>query len=370
MLFKIKFKLEISIKGYKFAVVEIMTKEEVYIKRCISLAKKGLKSTAPNPMVGCVIVHNNKIIGEGYHIKYGEAHAEVNAIEQVKEKELLSKSTLYVSLEPCVHFGKTPPCCNLIIEKKIPKVVIACVDPFDEVSGKGIERLENAGIEVVLGVLEKEALELNKRFFTFHKNKRPYIILKWAQTLDGFIDLDRNNNSKREVNWITTPKTKQLTDTWRSEEDAILVGKNTILNDNPKLTVRTILGKNPIRLIIDKNLELPKTSNIFNSKAQTIVFNSKINNEINNIKYVKIDSKKILNDILKWLYLNNIQSVLVEGGAYTLQQFIDENKWDEARIYIGNKFFNKGINAPVVSKKNCTTYNYNNDKIIFIRNTK
>ena len=344
-----------------------MTKDELYIKRCIDLAKKGLKSVAPNPMVGCVIVLDNKIIGEGYHIKYGEAHAEVNAIQQVKDKTLLERATLYVSLEPCTHFGKTPPCCDLILKYNIPHVVIGCIDPFDKVAGKGVEKLRKNGVKVDVGILEKEALKLNKRFFTFHQNKRPYVILKWAETQDGFIDRVRIDK-KGEVNWITSPKTKQLTDTWRSEEMAILVGKNTVLNDNPNLTVRTILGKSPVRLIIDKNNELPSHSLIFDKKQKTVVFNALKNTTSKNLEFVQLPFKNTLTEIFEWLHRQNILSLFVEGGAYTIQQFIDQNVWDEARIYRGNTFFNEGVKSPKINVASNNFETYGEDSITSLEN--
>lgn len=344
-----------------------MTTNELYMKRCFDLAQKGLKSVAPNPMVGCVIVANGKIIGEGYHIKYGKAHAEVNAINQVKDKTLLKKATLYVSLEPCTHFGKTPPCSDLIIKYQIPNVIIGCIDPFAAVAGKGVERLRKSGVNVKVGVLEQQALALNKRFFTFHEKKRPYIILKWAETQDGFIDVIRTNETPK-INWITSPKTKQLTDTWRSQEMAILVGKNTVLNDNPKLTVRTILGKSPIRLIIDKENELSKSLNIFDQSQKTVVFNSVISQNKNNLEFVKIPFKDSVKEILDWLYTQEILSVLVEGGAYTIQQFIDNGFWDEARIYKGEVYFNEGIKSPLLNKKKQQLEYYGNDQINLLNN--
>lgn len=345
----------------------MMSKDEIYMQRCIDLAKKGLKSVAPNPMVGCVIVNDGEIIAEGYHVKYGEAHAEVNAINQVKNAELFKEATLYVSLEPCAHYGKTPPCSNLIIEKGITNVVIGCIDPFAEVAGKGIERMRNAGIKVSVGVLEKETLQINKRFFTFHEKQRPYVVLKWAQTLDGYIDVKREGNEPQ-INWITQPQTKQLTDTWRSQEMAILVGKNTVLNDNPRLTVRTILGKSPLRLVIDKNAELSLSYAVFNTDAQTVVFNAKVDRQERNIRFVKIDFTNALDKILDWLYQENIQSVLVEGGAFTLQQFIDEDKWDEARIYTGSNYFNEGIKAPQLKINEFEKAYYGEDQITIVAN--
>ncbi len=341
--------------------------ETKYMQRCLDLAQKGFKSVAPNPMVGCVIVSNGKIIGEGFHIKYGEAHAEVNAINNVKDKALLKNATLYVSLEPCAHFGKTPPCSDLIIKHQIPNVVIACVDPYAEVAGKGIEKLRSKGISVEVGCLEKEALELNKRFFTFHDKMRPYIVLKWAETQDGFIDLIRTSN-KTQVNWITQAQTKQLTDTWRTEEAAILVGKNTVLKDNPRLTVRTILGRNPIRLVIDKNNELNQSFSIFDNSVKTIVFNEKVNSHNEQTFQVKIPFKNTLNELLDWLFQNNIQSVIVEGGAFTLQQFIDQNLWDEARVYRGISFFNQGVLAPTIQVTHSENTSFGLDQLTVQKN--
>ena len=276
-----------------------MTGEEKYMFKCLALAKNGLKEVSPNPMVGCVIVHQNKIIGEGYHQKYGEAHAEVNAINSVENKALLKESTLYVNLEPCAHYGKTPPCADLIIKHKIPKVVIGCMDSFGEVSGKGIENLKEAGTEVTVGVLQKESLRLNKRFFTFQNKNRPHIILKWAETKDGFIDVDRSDFKGTVDNWITSNDSKILVHKWRSEEEAIMIGTNTALNDNPHLTVREIEGKNPIRVILDLNLRLPNDLNVFDKSTPTLVFNHKKDALEHNLEFIKIDeSNNILSQIL------------------------------------------------------------------------
>lgn len=324
-----------------------MMPAETYMLRCLQLAKKGIRKVYPNPMVGCVIVHNNSIIGEGYHKNYGNAHAEVNAIKSVKDKSLLANSTLYVSLEPCAHFGKTPPCADLIIQHQIPHVVIGCIDTYAEVAGKGIERLRKAGIKVTLGVLEKECLAINKRFFTFHHNKRPYIILKWAETKDGFIDIDRQHNSQLD-NWITSASSKKLVHKWRSEEHAIMIGTNTALNDNPSLTVREWKGKNPIRVVLDLSLRLPNNLSVFNEEALTVVFNSKKSDVIKNITYIKIEpSKNMLTQCVGELYKLQITSVIIEGGTQLLQEFIDANLWDEAKVFIGNKTFEKGLKAPV-----------------------
>ena len=349
------------------------------MKQCLSLAKQGMGNVAPNPMVGCVIVHNNKIIGQGYHEKFGEAHAEVNAINSVKDKTLLKESTLYVSLEPCAHFGKTPPCSNLIIEHKIPNVFIGCIDSFSEVSGKGIEKMEAEGINVTSGILEKESLELNKRFFTFHNKKRPYIILKWAQTLDGFMDVDRTNITNPTVilsqskekkvnlnvdNWITNPQSKKLVHQWRSEEQAIMVGTNTAFNDNPELTVREVEGKNPLRIVLDLNLRLPNHLHLFDQSTPTLVINYSKNSILENIEYVKIDThQNLTNQILEVLYNRNILSVIIEGGNLLLNTFINNNQWDEARIFTGKKEFIKGLKSPQLNHPISSTENINEDRL-------
>ncbi len=317
------------------------------MKKCLELAKKGMGYVSPNPMVGCVIVFNDEIIGEGYHQEYGKDHAEVNAIENVKDKSLLKKSTLYVNLEPCVHFGKTPPCTNLIIESKIPKVVIGCADSYSEVSGKGIKKMQNRGIEIIVGVLGKESRELNKRFFTFHEKKRPYIILKWAESKDGFMaPLNQNKPF-----WMTSSESKKLVHKWRAEEEAILIGRITAKKDNPSLTVREVAGSNPIRIIIDKNLTLSGDLNLFNSDAKTIIFNSLKSEENGTNQFIKIDFNYLIEKILKELHKQNIQSVKIEGGSITLQSFIDSNIWDEARIFTANKLFSQGLKTPIIEGK-------------------
>jgi len=307
---------------------------EKYIKRCIELAKNGLGTTYPNPLVGSVIVYNNEIIGEGWHQKAGEAHAEVNAIHSVKDKSLLSKSTIYVSLEPCSHFGKTPPCCDLIIANNIPNVVIGTIDPFAKVAGNGIKKLLEAGKKVTIGILEEECNELNKRFFTFHTKKRPYIILKWAESPDGFIA--PLTKEKKEPVWITNEFSRQLVHKWRSEEQAILVGTNTVLEGNPTHTVRDWTGNNSIRIVLDQNNRISKESPIFDNQAKTILLTAK------EIDY----STEIGIQIMDFLFKNEIQSVIIEGGRQTLQTFIDANLWDEARIFKGAISFKKGIKAP------------------------
>jgi len=337
------------------------------MQRCLELAEKGLGSVAPNPMVGCVIVHNNVIIGGGYHQKYGEAHAEVNAIASVVNKSLLAESTVYVNLEPCSHHGKTPPCCDLLIAHKVKRVVVACLDTNPLVAGKGIAKLRNAGIEVFTGVLEKEARELNKRFFTYHEKKRPYIILKWAQTKDGFIS--KLPPFIREENWITNNESKKLVHTWRAQEQAILVGTTTALLDSPALTVRLTEGKSPIRILIDKELKVPFINPIFSDVAETIVITEKKEVSVNNVTYHQIDfTKDIVSQILNYLYDKKIISIIVEGGAHTLQSFIDKGLWDEARIFTGNKYFQSGIKAPVINKNESNSQMIGDDELsIFIR---
>ena len=321
-----------------------MQNGEIFIKRCIELASKAMGCVSPNPMVGSVIVYEGKIIGEGYHKNYGNSHAEVNAIASVKDKSLLQKSTLYVNLEPCAHFGKTPPCSNLIIENKIPKVVIGCVDTFSEVSGKGIAKMQKEGIKVVVGVLEKQSRELNKRFFTFHEKKRPYIILKWAESKDGFIA----PKNQTEAFWMTSSASKKIVHKWRAEEDAILVGRITAEKDNPSLNVREVKGDNPIRIVIDRDLKLSSDLNLFNSETETLIFNSVKTKEIDSNNFIKIDFNNLIESILQELYKQNIQSVIIEGGSKTLQSFIDANMWDEARIFTANKTLTDGVKAPTI----------------------
>ena len=334
------------------------------MKRCIELASKAMGSVSPNPMVGCVIVYEGNIIGEGYHEKYGKAHAEVNAIASVKDKSLLAKSTLYVNLEPCAHFGKTPPCSNLIVEHKIPKVVIGCVDTFSEVSGKGIEKMQKAGIEVVVGVLEKGSRELNKKFFTFHEKKRPYIVLKWAESQDGFI-APKNQIAPF---WMTSSESKKLVHQWRSEEDAILVGRITAEKDNPSLTTREVVGKNPIRIVTDKELKLSKELNLYNNEAQTLIFNNIKSEKIDSNNFIKINFNNLIESILQELYKQKIQSIIIEGGSRTLQSFIDANMWDEARIFTANKILIDGIKSPTIKGKIVTETEIGGDKLEIIIN--
>jgi diaminohydroxyphosphoribosylaminopyrimidine deaminase / 5-amino-6-(5-phosphoribosylamino)uracil reductase len=389
LLFSKDSKQNLKNKKHYFCKVKV---HEKYMSRCIELAKNGLGTTYPNPMVGSVIVCEGKIIGEGWHKKSGEPHAEVNAVNSVKDKSLLEKSTIYVSLEPCSHFGKTPPCCDLIIKNEIPNVVIGTVDPNIKVAGNGIKKLIKAG-KVTVGILETECIELNKRFFTFHEKKRPYVILKWAESQDGYIapstlqpfdklkaglaqtrgkaELNEVNDiKKRKPVWITNEFSRQLVHKWRSEEQAILVGTNTVIDDNPKLDVRDWIGNNPIRIVLDQNNRIPQDSHIFDNRAKTIIF-SQLANATNgeNTTFEVIDFKQNLaQQILKALYKNQIQSVIIEGGRQTLQTFIDENLWDEARIFIGTSCFGNGTKAPILALEKTEKHLIGNDTLLISRN--
>ena len=345
-----------------------MTKDEKYIARCIQLAKNACCNAAPNPMVGAVIVHNGIIIGEGYHIRCGEPHAEVNAIRSVKNESLLKEATIYVSLEPCSHYGKTPPCADLIIEKGIPEVVIGCMDPFSMVAGRGIEKLRKAGIKVTVGVLEKECQELIRRFITFNTQKRPYITLKWAESADGFIDKNREGGSPV---LLSTPLTSMVVHKRRAEHDAILVGRRTALLDNPSLTTRNWFGKDPIRLVIDKDLTLPKDLCLFDGKIRTIIFTQKVSAENHpSVEYIRLDfTQNILPQIMEVLYNLKVQSLLVEGGSILLQSFIDEDLWDEAYIETSPIYLNEGIRAPKIDEKHKhSTYNYFGRDVLHFKN--
>ncbi len=337
------------------------------MKRCLELAQSGLGHVAPNPMVGCVLVHDGKIISEGYHERYGSPHAEPNAIAGVSD-ELLKKCTLYVTLEPCAHYGKTPPCADLIISKGIKRVVVGNLDSNPLVSGKGIQKLRDAGIDVHHGILDVECRELNKRFFTFHEKKRPYIIFKWAQTQDGFISqwpLPEN----KEDNWITGKISKQLVHQWRSEEQAILIGYNTLLADDPYLTSRLVDRKNPVRLVMSRNVDLPLTLNVFNSDAKTIVFNGMTNEKHNHIEFIKIDWKNKVKAVLDYCYANQIASVIIEGGTNTIYNFMNANLWDEASVFINpTKKFEHGIIAPEINLKNVQPIRVGEDLLYTIIN--
>lgn len=338
--------------------------DELYIKRCIELAQKALGKTYPNPLVGSVIVHNGEIIGEGYHHKAGENHAEINAIHSVKNKELIPESTIYVSLEPCAHYGKTPPCALKIKELGFKKVVIGAMDSHDKVNGKGKKIIQDAGIEVISGVLENECIELNKRFFTYHEKQRPYIILKWAESGDGFMDKDFKPYS------ISNSLVNQFVHQLRADEHAILVGTQTALNDNPSLTVRNVEGVNPVRILIDFNLKVPRDFKIYNEEAKTLVFNSIKEGTENNIHFIKIKKENFLSDLMKALYKEHIQSVIIEGGSFTLQQFIDANLWDEAIVIKNeNLKLENGTKAPEFDLKSNKIQEFRDNSIQFYSNS-
>lgn len=346
--------------------------DELYMKRCLELAELGMGNVSPNPMVGCVIVNGGKIIGEGYHQKIGEEHAEVNAINNVfakfgtKAPALLKDATAYVSLEPCAHFGKTPPCADLLIKHQIKKVVIGNNDPFTKVNGKGIEKLKDVGIEVITGVLENECSFLNRRFFTRISQQRPYIILKWAQTANGYFAPKLGNQQ-----WITGSMSKSIVHHWRGEEDAILVGKQTALIDNPQLTNRNIQGKSPIRIIIDRDLVIPTTHHIYNNEAKTIIFNEVKTDVVNNVHFIQMEDMEfyLAQKIAFQLYLMDIQSVIIEGGVQTLNQFITAGLWDEARVFTSKNRWEDGIQAPQITGNIIEKLQLSNDDLTIYTKT-
>ncbi len=326
--------------------------DEDMMQRCFQLAKNGLGHVAPNPMVGCVITHRNKIIGEGFHRQYGEPHAEVNAIRSVKDSSLLADSTLYVNLEPCAHYGKTPPCADLIVSKSIPRVVISNVDPHAKVAGKGIEKLEAGGCKVSHGLLKKDGWFLNRRFFTYHTKKRPWIILKWAESADGYIDLKREAKDGKAPQWLTNQTAKHLVHKWRKEEQAILVGSNTTILDNPRLNTREWWGNSPVRILIDPDLSVPGESHLLDNSQPTLVFNYTRASKNGQTEYIKMPgSQTIIEQVLEALYARGIQSVIVEGGAMVLNSFIREGYWDEARRFIGEIHLGNGVKAPDFHEK-------------------
>ncbi len=319
-----------------------------YMRRCIQLAENGLQTTSPNPMVGAVVVYDGKIIGEGYHIRPGEGHAEVNAVRAVKDENLLCHSTMYVSLEPCSHKGRTPSCADLIIEKGIPEVIIGCKDPFSKVNGNGIRKLKEAGVRVKVGILEEECRMQNRRFMTFHSRNRPYITLKWAESSDGFIDKKRESGTPQ---IFSTPHTSMLTHKMRAENEGILVGRKTALLDNPSLTVRHWVGKHPVRVVIDKNNSLPNDLNLFDGQVQTIVFGLQEIPSRPCLDYVKItavEGEEIATQIVQNLYEKGIQSVLIEGGSYTLCSFLQAGLWDEAYVEKSTLVLHGGVAAPKI----------------------
>ena len=345
--------------------------DEIFMHRCLELAENGIGSVSPNPMVGCVIVKNDKIIGEGFHAKIGQAHAEVNAVQDVIKRYgeqatgLLEGATVYVSLEPCAHFGKTPPCADLLIRHGVKKVVIGNHDPFPDVNGKGIEKLKNAGIEITVGVLEQQCSELNRRFFTRVTKQRPYIVLKWAQTANGYFA--PLNPSKK---WISSALSKKIVHKWRTEEDALLVGKQTVIADDPQLTSREWPGKNPIRLVIDKNLQIPADKHIFNGVAKTVVFNELRSEYSETVHYVQMEDMQyyLPQKIAFQLYLMDIQSVIIEGGANILNQFIQADLWDEARVFNSAINWETGIAAPAIHGSITDVVEINQDKLLIYKN--
>jgi diaminohydroxyphosphoribosylaminopyrimidine deaminase/5-amino-6-(5-phosphoribosylamino)uracil reductase len=345
---------------------------EQYMQRCLDLAANGMGKVSPNPMVGCVIVHEDLIIGEGYHQQFGEAHAEVNAIHSVlaqygdEAASLLANATAYVNLEPCAHFGKTPPCADLLIKHGLKKVVIGNTDPFASVSGKGIAKLKDAGITVELNMLAEKCAWLNRRFFTRIKQQRPFIILKWAQTNNEFFAPTTGTQQ-----WITGPIAKQLAHKWRGEEDAILVGKNTVLIDNPQLTNRSDSGKNPIRIVIDRSLSVPITHHIYNADAKTIIFNEVKTEVVHNIHFIQMEDMQfyLAQKIAFQLYLMDIQSVMIEGGVQLLNQFITADLWDEARIFTSSDNWPDGIKAPTLTGEIIEKLTIGNDQLTVLSRT-
>ncbi len=331
------------------------------MERALELAVNGAGNVSPNPMVGCVVVWDDKIIAEGWHMKYGSRHAEVNAINAVKDKSMLAESTVYVTLEPCNFHGNTPPCADLLVSSKVKRVVICNLDPNPKVSGGGVQKLMDNNIEVEIGVLEERGKEINKRFFTYHNKKRPYIILKWAETADGFIAKE-DHDSK----WISNTYSRQLVHQWRAEEDAILIGKNTAEFDNPMLNVRDTEGKDPIRIVIDPKLKLSKKLHLFDQQQTTLVFNLERNEAQPNLEYIKLHPEQIEHQILDKLYLRKILSLIIEGGSTTLQKFIGMGLWDEARLFKSNKKFSKGIASPQLDRSVLKTVENILDDRLFI----
>lgn len=326
-----------------------MLPDAAYMQRCLDLAQLGKGSVSPNPMVGAVLVHNGRIIGEGWHRVYGEAHAEVNCLESVSEddKHLIPESTMYVSLEPCAHYGKTPPCALRLVAERVKKVVICNDDPFEKVDGRGLQILQAAGIETTTGLLKEKGLWLNRRFFCFHKQRRPYVILKWAQTTNGYFAPYGNKRYQ-----LSNELSARLVHKWRTEEAAIMVGTNTALADDPQLTARLWSGKQPLRLVIDRSLVLPGSLKLFNNDAKTWVFNDVKDDEAGNVRYVKVNFDSLPAAILTGLYKADIQSVIIEGGATLLNSFIEKGFWDEARIITADTTLPHGIAAPLLTKAN------------------
>ena len=328
----------------------VATEDKKFMKRCLELASKAEGLTYPNPLVGSVIVHEGKIIGEGFHLKAGGEHAEVIAINAVPDKKRLKHSTLYVNLEPCSHFGKTPPCADFIIANSIPRVVIGTLDTSDKVSGKGFSKLKEAGCDVISGVREEECRWINRRFFTFHEKKRPYIILKWAQSADGYLDLLRSEDDKTGPNWITGKPERVLVHKWRASEQAILVGGNTIRKDNPKLNVRYWKGANPLKIILSSSGNVVNGSSSKENSGNTVVFTHNLDAVLTDIEKVKLEKQTPSSlQIADWLYKLGTQSIFIEGGAKVLNHFLSLELWDEAKIFTGKNYFKDGIKAPSIN---------------------
>jgi diaminohydroxyphosphoribosylaminopyrimidine deaminase/5-amino-6-(5-phosphoribosylamino)uracil reductase len=340
-----------------------MSRDEHYMQRAFDLARLGLGNVSPNPLVGCVIVCDDSIIGEGWHMQYGSDHAEVNAIKNVDDPTLLPQSTLYVNLEPCSHFGKTPPCVDLILDKKIKKVVVSNTDPNPVVNGKGIERLKENGVNVEIGILEKGGSELNHRFFTYIQKGRPYIMLKWAQTADGFI-AKKNFDSK----WISNEQSRQLVHKWRAEEDAVLVGTRTAQHDNPSLHVKNWTGRNPTRVVFDRFLRLNDKLNLFDQSQNTLCYNVLKHEEHHNLSLIRVDEKDFIQHVAHDLFQRKIQSLIVEGGSQTLELFLESGLWDEARVFISPRSFEDGIEAPILQKVVLEKKMIGDDELMIYRN--
>lgn len=338
---------------------------EHYMQRALELATNGLGAVSPNPMVGCVIVHEDKIIGEGWHQHFGGHHAEVNAVNSVEDKSLLKEATVYVTLEPCSYHGKTPACSDLLIKNKVKKVVVASLDPNPKVSGAGIRALEHVGIEVVTGVCEKESIALNRRFFINQMLKRPYVLLKWAQTQDGFIA--RSNYDSK---WISNELSRQRVHQWRAEEDAILVGKNTVVHDNPSLTVRDWQGRNPVRVVLDRNLELKPDYKLFDAEVETLLYNVRESSVEKSYERIKVNSDNFLEEILKDLLEREIGSVLVEGGSQVLNSFLKAGLWDEARVFTSEQQFGEGVEAPKLEEVSYQSERIEKDELTYYFNNK
>lgn len=344
-----------------------MHTNEYYMQRCLDLARMGQDKVAPNPMVGSVIVHRGRIVGEGYHRQYGEAHAEVNAIASVKDPSCLAESTLYVNLEPCSHYGKTPPCSQLIIARRIPRVVVGAVDVNPHVSGQGILQMEKTGIRVKVGVLEEMCWALNIRFYRYQEERRPYIILKWAETRDAYVDTERQNGAPAQPTWITGKEERRWVHKWRANEQAIMAGSGTICKDNPRLTVRNWYGKNPLRIVLDREGIVPTQAHILDDEAPTLIFGA-VNKQEGSNQYLTVGERDPLPFIMETLYQRKIQSLFVEGGPKLIEKMIEKDLWDEARVFTGDKTFQGGIKAPVIAGLLHYTHHFAHSTLSVYRN--